>query len=452
MRLPAALRGSAGHGRRSQNSVEYSLLLTATLCLMAFGVVMVFSASSTTSLFGESGDSAYYLKRTAAFGVVGLLVLFFLSKHGVGLARRFTPLFLVGSIALLVMLLVPGVATPINGARRWIGSGFAQLQPSEFAKLALILYSVHLLAARPQMTRDLRSMGPVLLMVGAICALVVLQPDLGTAMISCFTIGALLIAAGARLRDLGKLAGVAAALILVMILIEPYRMERLTGFINPGHDPAGSGFQLIQAEIAMGSGGLFGVGLGESLQKAFFLPEAHTDMIGAVIGEELGFLGIGMLVGLYGLFGYAGLRTAQKAKDRYGKLLAAGLTSLIVLQAILNLFALLGLAPLTGVPLPFVSYGNSSMLTMMAATGLILHVARGGTASASSGARERSGGAERLRVIDGAGGRAAARPAARKAAPQAKGSTRSVAKSRNSRRGDSGSRRAGARGGRRAAR
>ena len=380
MRLPAALRGSAGHGRRSQNSVEYSLLLTATLCLMAFGVVMVFSASSTTSLFGESGDSAYYLKRTAAFGVVGLLVLFFLSKHGVGLARRFTPLFLVGSIALLVMLLVPGVATPINGARRWIGSGFAQLQPSEFAKLALILYSVHLLAARPQMTRDLRSMGPVLLMVGAICALVVLQPDLGTAMISCFTIGALLIAAGARLRDLGKLAGVAAALILVMILIEPYRMERLTGFINPGHDPAGSGFQLIQAEIAMGSGGLFGVGLGESLQKAFFLPEAHTDFILAIIGEELGVVGITVLLFLYGLIAYAGLRIAKAATSAYAKLLAAGLTAMVLCQACLNVFTVLGLAPLTGVPLPFISSGSTSLIVLLCSMGLLLNVASGGSA------------------------------------------------------------------------
>ncbi|UJA19859.1 putative lipid II flippase FtsW [Thermoleophilia bacterium SCSIO 60948] len=447
MKLGSMLRG--GSRKRGQNPVEYSLLLTATLCLLAFGVVMVFSASSTTSLFGESGDSAYYLKRTALFGVVCLGLLYFLSTRGVPLARRFTPVLLAGSIFLLVLLLVPGVATPINGAKRWIGSGFAQVQPSEFAKLALILYSVHLLAARPQMTRDLRSMGPVLLMVGLICALVVFQPDLGTAMISCFTIGALLIAAGARIRDIGKLAGVAAAVILVMILIEPYRMERLTGFINPGHDPAGSSFQLIQAEIAMGSGGLFGVGLGESLQKAFFLPEAHTDMIGAVIGEELGFVGIAMLVGLYGLFGYAGLRTAQKAKDRYGKLLAAGLTSLIVLQAILNLFALLGLAPLTGVPLPFVSYGNSSMLTMMVATGLLLHIARGGTASASAARPRASGGAERLRVIDGEAG---AGRSARRAAKQPSRSQPSRAKGRHSRRGNGGSRRAGARGGRRAAR
>jgi cell division protein FtsW len=167
-------------------------------------------------------------------------------------------------------------------------------------------------------------------------------------------------------------------------------MERLTGFINPGHDPSGAGFQAIQAKIALGSGGIFGVGLGESLQKAFYLPEAHTDMIAAVIGEELGLLGIGGLVCLYGLFGYAGLRIAQNARDRYGKLLAAGLTSLVLVQAVINLFAVLGLAPLTGVPLPFVSYGNSSMLVMLAAVGLLLNISK----SPSSGT---------LRVVHGAG-------------------------------------------------
>jgi cell division protein FtsW len=178
-------------------------------------------------------------------------------------------------------------------------------------------------------------------------------------------------------------------------------MERLTGFINPSADPSGAGFQSIQAEIALGSGGVLGVGLGESLQKAFYLPEAHTDMIAAVIGEELGLLGIAALVCLFGLFGYAGLRIAQGARDRYGKLLAAGLTSLVLIQAVINLFAVLGLAPLTGVPLPFVSYGNSSMLVLLAAVGLLLNVARGGSVGSASRPSSRGG---RLRVVDGASG------------------------------------------------
>ncbi len=272
--------------------------------------------------------------------------------------------------------MIPGVGIEVNGAKRWIGAGLFQIQPSEIAKVALILYGAQLLATRPKMTRSIGEMGPFLLAVAVISGLVVLEPDLGTAMVACFAAAAMLIAAGARMRDLAILGAAIGVVIVLAIMIEPYRMERLTGFLDPGSDPSGSGFQANQAQIALGSGGLFGVGLGESLQKAFYLPEAHTDMIAAVIGEELGLVGIAMIVGLFSLFGYAGLQTARKARDPYAKLLAAGLTSLIVVQAVINLFAVLGLAPLTGVPLPFVSYGNSSLLTMLAAVGVLLNIAR----------------------------------------------------------------------------
>ncbi len=379
-------------------SIEYSLLLTATLCLLAFGVVMVFSASSTTSLLGESGDGAYYLKRTALFGVLGLLMMQFLTGGGVKLVRALTPAILAVAFVLCFAVLLPGVGIEVNGAKRWIGVGLIQIQPSEVMKVALILYGAQLLATRPKITRSVRTMVPYLAVVASACLLVVVEPDLGTAMVACLATGALLVAAGARLRDLALIGAALAAVVLIAIAIEPYRMERLTGFINPSADPSGVGFQSIQAEIALGSGGIFGVGLGESLQKAFYLPEAHTDMIAAVIGEELGMIGIAGLVGLYGMFGYAGLRIAKGARDRYGKLLAAGLTSLVLVQAVINLFAVLGLAPLTGVPLPFVSYGNSSMLVLLASVGLLLNIARGG--SVGSAARPSSGGG-RLRVVDG---------------------------------------------------
>ncbi len=367
--------------------IEYSMLLTTTLCLLALGVVMVFSASSTTSLLGDAGDGAFYLKRTALFGIFGLLALKFLASGGVKILRPLTVPLMGVSLFLLVAVMIPGVGIEVNGARRWIGAGLFQIQPSEIAKVALILYGAQLLATRPKMTRSIRDMGPFLLVVGVISALVVLEPDLGTAMVACFATAAMLVAAGARIRDLAILGGAICAVVFLAVLIEPYRMERITGFLNPGHDPSGAGFQANQAQIALGSGGFFGVGLGESLQKAFYLPEAHTDMIAAVIGEELGLVGLAMIVGLFGLFGYAGLQTAKKARDPYAKLLAAGLTSLIVIQAVINLFAVLGLAPLTGVPLPFVSYGNSSLLTMLAAVGVLLNIAR------SPGAR--------LRVVNG---------------------------------------------------
>jgi cell division protein FtsW len=242
-------------------------------------------------------------------------------------------------------------------------------------------------------------MMPFLLVVGASCLLIMLEPDMGTTMVIAFSVGATLIAAGARPRDLGLIALGLGCCALLMTIVEPYRMARLTGFLNPGADAAGAGFQAAQAKIALGSGGLFGVGIGNGVQKAFYLPEAHTDMISAVIGGELGLVGIIGVVGLFAMFGYAGLKVAQKAKDTYGRLLVAGLTSLILVQATINLFAVMGLAPLTGVPLPFVSYGNSSLMATLFAVGLILNVARGGTAKAAGAGR--SSGTGKLRVVEG---------------------------------------------------
>ena len=384
----------------SAQPLEYSLLLTATLCLLAFGVVMVFSASSTTSLLGESGDGAYYLKRTVLFGLVGLVVMRLLAAGGVKFLRPLTPVVLGVSFLLCAAVLVPGVGMEVNGSRAWLGAGMFQIQPSELMKLALVLYGAHLLATRPKMSRG--GIGPLMPFLGiaGLALLLVVVGDLGTALVTCLAIGALLLAAGVPVRTIGLLAAGVGAGALLAAMAEPYRMARITTFLDPSGDPGGSGFQLIQAKIALGSGGLFGTGLGESLQKAFYLPEAHTDMIAAVIGEELGLMGISGLVALYGMFAYAGLRIAQNARDRYGKLLAAGLTSLVLVQALVNLLAVFGMAPLTGVPLPFVSYGNASMLVMLAAVGLLLNIARGGSAGTARKPQPSRGGA-RLRVVDG---------------------------------------------------
>jgi len=385
--------------RAAAPSTEYNLLLTATLCLLALGAVMVFSASSTTQILsnGNLADSAFYLKRTLIFGSAGLLIMHLTARHGLVAIRRLTPLLLGASIFLLLAVLVAGSSA--NGASRWIGPGSLQFQPSELAKVALILYGADLLAREPKRARSLQGLMPFLLVVGAACLLIVVEPDMGTTMVIAFSVAALLIAAGARPADLGKVALCLGGLALLMTVVEPYRMARLTGFLHPGSDPSGTGFQAAQAKIAFGSGGFFGVGIGNGTAKAGFLPEAHTDMISAVIGEELGMLGILGVVGLFGMLGYAGLRVAQKAKDRYGKLLVAGLTSLILVQATINLFAVMGLAPLTGVPLPFVSYGNSSLLATLLAVGLILNVARGGRASAARTGR--ASGAGKLRVVEG---------------------------------------------------
>ncbi len=398
-------RAKRSKKKRAAPSAEYNMLLTATLCLLALGAVMVFSASSTTRILQDGGlsDSAFYLKRTLLFGAVGLVIMYLTARHGLRVVRQLTPLLLGASIFLLLAVLAVG--TEVNGATRWLGSGFLQVQPSELAKVALILYGADLLARKPKRVRSLEGIMPLLLVVGASSLLIMLQPDMGTTMVIAFAVGALLVSAGMRPADLGKIGLVIAVLALLMAVVEPYRMARLTAFLNPGADAGGAGFQAAQAKIALGSGGLFGEGLGNGVQKAFYLPEAHTDMISAVIGEELGMVGIVGVVGLFGMFGYAGLKTAQKAKDVYGKLLVTGLTSLVLVQAVINLFAVMGMAPLTGVPLPFVSYGNSSLMASLFAVGLILNVARGG-ARASARASTPTG-AGKLRAIDG--GRSPAR-------------------------------------------
>jgi cell division protein FtsW len=414
--------------RAASPSTEYNLLLTATLCLLALGAVMVFSASSTTQILsnGNLADSAFYLKRTLIFGTFGLLVMHLSARHGLTAIRRLTPALLVGSLFLLLVVLVAGSSA--NGASRWIGPGSLQFQPSELAKVALILYGADLLAREPKRVRSLQGLTPFLLVVGVASLLIMAEPDMGTTMVIAFSVAATLIAAGARPVDLGKVALVLGGLALLLTVVEPYRMARLTGFLHPGADVAGTGFQAAQAKIALGSGGIFGVGIGNGVGKAGFLPEAHTDMISAVIGEELGMVGILGVVGLFGMLGYAGLRVAQKARDRYSKLLVAGLTSLILAQATINLFAVMGLAPLTGVPLPFVSYGNSSLLATLFAVGLILNVARGGKATAAA-RPARASGAGKLRVVDG------------RRAPARKRSKPSRGKSAQSRSGSGGNRR-----------
>jgi cell division protein FtsW len=439
--MSAGRGGSAAvaKARPAGGVTEYSMLLTATFCLLAFGAVMVFSASSTTQVLNHGGlaNSAFYLKRTVLFGVFGLLVMRVMAVGGVRLVRELTPMLLVGSLALLVIVL--GIGSSANGAQRWIGSGFLQVQPSELAKVAIVLYGAWLLAEKPKRARSLEGMRPYLLVVCFACLLIVLEPDLGSAIVLAFAVAATLIAGGARVRDLALIGAALGFLTLMAVLIEPYRMARLTGFLHPGADAAGAGFQAAQAKIALGSGGIFGVGLGNGVQKAFYLPEAHTDMIAAVIGEELGLVGIAGLVGLFGLFGFAGFRTAQRAKDHYGKLIAAGLTSLILVQAVLNLFAVMGLAPLTGVPLPFVSYGNSSLLVSLASVGLILNVARANERGVAAGSPAR--GAGRLRVLDG--GRSS--PRGRRVASSAKGRDSRGRNRRPRRAGNGGRRRASGR-------
>jgi cell division protein FtsW len=391
-------------GRNTGMTFEHSMLRTATLCLIALGAVMVYSSSSGTSLLSEGGDSSYYLKRYLVSAAIGLFLLSILTRHGLGAVRRLSPVVLAVAFGGLLLVLLPGFGVEVNGARRWLGAGSFQLQPSEIAKLALILYAASFLAAHPERARSLGGVRPLLLVGAALAALVVIEPDLGTSIVICLTLAAILVASGVKIRHLAMIGGALAVLALVFALLEPYRRERLVTFLDPWSDSGGSGFQSVQAMIAIGSGGPFGVGLGESVQKLFYLPEAHTDMILAVIGEELGFAGIFFVLFFYGMIAYAGLQAARRARDMYSKLLAAGITSMILSQAIVNFFAVLGLLPLTGVPLPFISYGNSSLIVLLAGMGLLCNVAQRGVATERAAEEEkvkRRRGRRYLRLVDG---------------------------------------------------
>jgi cell division protein FtsW len=382
----AAAGATAGRQRSAASKrvappLEHRMLLTATLCLLAFGAVMVYSASSPLGvLSGRSGTGTGEFVRYLIFGGIGLFGMHVLSRRGLTLfGRRLVTLLLLVSFALLLLVLVPGFGVQVNGARRWFAAGPIQFQPSELMKLALVLYVARYLAEHPKRMRGFKeAVAPIAVIAAPACLLVVVEPDLGTMLVIAFTIATLLIAAGMSTRHLTLLTGIAVGLVVMLAIAQPYQRARLTSFLHPCSVTAksSSGYQSCQGQIAVGSGGLVGVGLGRSVQKTFYLPEAQTDFILAVIGEELGVLGIFGVTFLYGMIAYAGLRTARRATGRYAKLLATGLTALIICQGLLNIFVVLGLAPLTGVPLPFISYAPTNMCIMLAAVGLLLNIAR----------------------------------------------------------------------------
>ena len=378
---------------RPKPPIEYSILYTATLCLIAAGAVMVYSSSSAESLLQGTGDPSYYLKRYVIYAAIGLVVMHLLSRRGLKAVKNVTGPLLVASFVLCIAAMLPGVGVTVNGATRWVGAGPVQFQPSELLKVAVVLYGAQLLATRPKRLLTLGGVcKPFLIVVGAACLLLLKQPDMGTALVICFATLCLLLASGVRMRHIGIIVGAVVLVVTILALVEPYRRARLLSFVDPWNDARGAGFQSVQAMIAVGSGGFFGRGLGESVQKVFYLPEAHTDMILAVVGEELGVLGVSALAALYGMIGYAGFRAAKAARERYAKLLAAGITSLILAQAVLNFFAVMGLAPLTGVPLPFVSYGNSNLIVLLGAMGLVLGIAKRSSAAQGRGLRSIDGG------------------------------------------------------------
>jgi len=391
---------------RRPYTLERQLLVLVPLALTAFGLVMVYSATSAPAALGN-GNPAAYLEKQAIYALLGIALLIGAARTDYRTLRRLAPGLVV--TALLLCLAVLAIGQRVNGARRWIGFGPAAFQPSELAKLAVLVGCAAYLARRPP-PRTLRELArPVGLLVGVFCLLVLAEPDLGTALTIVVMVGAMLLVAGTPVPTLAGAYGIVFALAAVASWVSPYRRARLLVFLNPWKDPTNNGLQNVQALISVGSGGIFGRGLGNGVIKNRYLPEAHTDMIFAVIGEELGLVGISLVIAAYCALAYAGLRLALTCRDPFGKRLAAGITALITAQAAINLAAVLGLAPLTGIPLPFVSYGGSSLVVVLLSVGILLNIARGHGRAADAAPVPDRGGRHRgtRRTVARSGGSAA---------------------------------------------
>jgi cell division protein FtsW len=357
-------------------TIEYWLLLTLVVVLNLVGLVMVLSASSVMSL-ETTGSSWTYAIRQAMWMALGFVALAITLRIDLSFWRHNARRGLVIAVGLLLVVLVPGLGVSANGSTRWVGFGQLQLQPSEFAKLALLIFVADLLARRADRVRDSRfSIRPVMVVTAVFGGLLMLQPNLGTTiLLGCIVMVMLFIAGapGGPLLGCG-LGGAFAAVVLAMSA--PYRRARLLGFLHPWSDPSNTGYQVIQSQVGLADGHLLGAGLGASRAKWGFLPYAHTDFIFAIIGEELGLVGAIAVVLLFVALAVLGVRTAMRSRDRFGMLVAAGVTAWLSIQALVNIGAVIGVLPVTGVPLPFISFGGSSLLFTLVASGLLLNVAR----------------------------------------------------------------------------
>jgi len=392
--------------RSKPRSLEMQLLVLVPLALTAFGLVMVYSATSASAALGN-GNPVGYLERQSVYALIGIALLVFAARTDFRQLRALAPTLVITALGLCVAVLVVGER--INGARRWIGFGPAAFQPSELAKLALVVWCAAYLARKPP-PRTLKDLArPIGTLVGLFCVLVLVEPDLGTVITIVVMVGAMLLVSGTPLPTLASAYALVFGLGAIAAWASPYRRARIFTFLDPWKDPLGAGLQNVQAQISVGSGGVFGRGLGQGIHKIHYLPEAHTDMIFAVIGEELGLVGAALLMAGYAAFAYAGLRLAITCKDPFGKRLAAGITALVCGQASINLAAVLGLAPLTGIPLPFVSYGGSSLVIALLSVGILLNIARGHGRATTAAVPDRGRGNGGARRPVARGGRGAAR-------------------------------------------
>jgi cell division protein FtsW len=352
-------------------------LMGTVIFLVLLGVMMVYSASYAVG-YTQFHDSAYFFKRQLAWLVVGLGGAWLASRLDYDKLRAAAPWLFAAALLALIAVLVPGVGTMEGGARRWLEYGPFSFEPSELAKIALVVLLAKMFAQRDDGARSFRKAGvPALLAVGLCFYLVMKEPDLGTASLLLLTAFVMMCVAGARARDLALEALIALPGLVLFIYSSAYRRDRFLAFLDPWKDPQGTGYHIIQSLYALGSGGIFGVGLGESRQKFGYLPEANTDFIYSIIGEELGFIGAAIVLVAFLLLAQRGITIAMKANDRFGSYLAAGITASIVLQAFVNIGVATSTFPVTGVPLPFISYGGTSLVVSLLGAGILASISRG---------------------------------------------------------------------------
>lgn len=359
--------------RRASFRTPDLILFWVTLCLLGIGIIMVFSASSVTS-FVKYSDSAYFLKRQLAWTIIAVAVMVVVMNLDYRIWRRFAIPILLVAILLLVVVLIPGVADEIGGAKRWIRFGPLGIQPSEVAKFAVILFLASYLASMKRYVNRITTLIIPITVLGIVGILLMKEPDLGTSIVTAGAVFAMLFIAGTPIVYLAGLVCAALPMFFYLALTDEVRKARLLSFLDPWADPLDTGFQIIQSLLALGSGGVFGLGLGRSRQKFFYLPEQHTDFIFAVLGEEMGFMGCLAVLILFFLFAWRGFRIAITAQDTFGSLLAAGITSLILLQMLVNIAVVSGSIPITGIALPFISSGGSSLVITLVGVGVLLNI------------------------------------------------------------------------------
>lgn len=358
-----------------KRSVEI-LLVVSVILISIFGIIMIYSASSIWAEY-KYNDPLKYVKNQALFFIIGLILMFLVSKINYKFYLKKSNILLIGCIILLILVLIPGVGMVRNGSRSWFGIGSFGIQPSEFTKLALIIFtSKYLMNNEKNMKNIKKGVLPILCVLLFVFGLIMLQPDFGTGMIIVISIIGLLFVGGVSMKFFIGLGIIGVLGITGLIIIAPYRLARILSFLNPWSDPLGSGFQIIQSLYAIGPGGLFGFGFLNSRQKHFYLPEPQTDFIFSIISEEFGFLGIVIVVILFLTIIITGFKISKNCKDLFGKYLSFGIMFQLSFQALLNLMVVVGLIPVTGVTLPFLSYGGSSLLITLCSIGVILNISR----------------------------------------------------------------------------